>query len=192
MLVTRVGYAGGSTKSPNYSSIGDHTESFQVLFDPAVISYPELLELFFEGHDPTYQSYSVQYQNAVFYENDAQLEAINAIVSKLTSGGQKVWTRIEKLGVFTQAEDYHQKHDMRMYRGIIEEISAKLGPGWLFSTEATKINGYLGGGGTCKGLEGEVRGFGLSKNQEDELLRIVCKDREGRVGVACPVPARSR
>ena len=161
-----------------------------MLYDPSAISYEQLLRVFIEGHDPFYQPYSRQYQNVVFYADDTQRRAIEREFARLSAGGKKVTTRVEPLRTFAQAEDYHQKHDLRMFGEYEGDLSARLGPQWLFSTPATRINGYLGGSGTCAELQEESKGFGLSERLRRGLQSTVCQDQEGRPGAACPVPAR--
>jgi peptide methionine sulfoxide reductase msrA/msrB len=58
---TRVGYAGGTTENPSYKIIGDHTETIEIDYDPNIISYQELVEIFFDSHNPYTNSYSRQY-----------------------------------------------------------------------------------------------------------------------------------
>jgi hypothetical protein len=173
---------------PTYYSIGDHTETFQVVYDPEVVSFEDLLELFWEEHDPFSGIWRRQYMNIAFYENELQKQAIERHIRRLEQGGRKVKTRVERLDTFTLAEDYHQKHSLRLFPEFVGELEANSGEGdWLFTYEATRLNGYLGGNGKCGGLEQEVRRFGLSKGREERLLELVCS-REGRKGVACPLP----
>ena len=182
--------AGGAADAPTYRNMGDHTESFQLVYDPEVISFEDILEVFWGEHDPYRQTWSAQYQNIAFFETDTQREAIERYVSILEKGGRKVRTRIEPLGSYTLAEDYHQKHSLRRFPEFTEALEKRSeGQGWMFTHEATKLNGYLGNYGSCDSLEKEVRVFGLPGGLEDELLGIVCS-REGRKGVACPLPSR--
>jgi methionine-S-sulfoxide reductase len=67
-----VGYAGGARENPTYHQLGDHTETLQIDYDPAKISYEKLLEIFWEEHDPTSRSWSRQYKAVVFYHDDEQ------------------------------------------------------------------------------------------------------------------------
>ena len=67
MLRTRVGYSGGTTKSPTYRAMGDHTEAIAIDFDPTVISYQELLRRFWDSHYCASNVSSRQYMNVVFY-----------------------------------------------------------------------------------------------------------------------------
>jgi len=190
VLVTSVGYAGGSKEGPTYRSIGDHTESFQLIYDPEVISYEEIQDVFWDDHNPYSQSPYTQYQNIAFYENDDQRKAIGRYVSKLEKDGRKVKARVEPLRSYTLAEDYHQKHSLRRFPEFVEALEGMAqGQGWMFTKEATRLNGYLGNYGSCESLEKEVRSFGLPDRLEDKLLDIVCS-REGRKGEACPLPRR--
>jgi peptide-methionine (S)-S-oxide reductase len=190
VIATFVGYAGGSDPGPTYRSIGDHAESFQVIYDPEVISFDDLLELFWNKHDPYSGIWLKQYMNIAFYENESQKEAIESHVRRLEESGRTVKTRVSRLDAFTLAEDYHQKHSLRRFPDFIGEIEANSPNGdWLFTYEATRLNGYLGGNGSCGILEKEIRRFGLSKGLEERLLELVCS-REGRKGVACPLPRR--
>lgn len=190
VIATFAGYAGGEAPDPTYRNIGDHTESFQVVYDPEVISFDDLLELFWERHDPYSGIWLRQYINIAFYENESQKESIELYIRKLEEGGRKVKTLSTRLDNFTLAEDYHQKHSLRRFPEYVRELEAKSPDGdWLFTYEATKLNGYLGGYGSCSALEKEITRFGLSKRLEEQLLNQICS-REGRKGVACLLPDR--
>jgi len=110
---TRVGYTGGTKKNPTYYSLGDHTESIQILYDPKLVTYSELLDIFFDKHDPTSWR-SNQYKSAIWYTTEEQkqlaLERKKEVETKL---GTKIYTTIEPAAVFTLAEDYHQKYYLR-------------------------------------------------------------------------------
>ena len=72
MVRTRVGYAGGTTDNPTYYKIGDHSETIQIDYDPSVISYRQLLDVFWNGHNCTLRSPTRQYMSIVFYHNEQQ------------------------------------------------------------------------------------------------------------------------
>jgi methionine-S-sulfoxide reductase len=122
VLSTRVGYAGGHTKDPTYqrvcSDATGHAESVEVVFDPGVVSYTELLDAFFRFHDPTQVNrqgpdVGTQYRSAVFYQNEAQKEAALKAIAKLNASGQydrPVATQVLPASGFYQAEEYHQKY----------------------------------------------------------------------------------
>lgn len=114
------GYTGGHVKNPTYREVSDgstgHAECTRIEFDPAVVSYAQLLELFFESHDPTTLNRQgadegTQYRSAIFFVDDAQ----KAAAEKAKQAAQKnfddpIVTEITPLGVFYEAEDYHQDY----------------------------------------------------------------------------------
>ena len=119
VTATRVGYIGGHTDSPTYEDVCSHTtghaEAVEVEFDPAEVSYGELLELFFASHDPTQlnrQGPDVgdQYRSAVFFHSPQQEEAALQAKARAQAGEQRpVVTQIEPAPEFYDAEDYHQQ-----------------------------------------------------------------------------------
>lgn len=172
MIRTRVGYAGGTTADPTYQNIGDHTETFEVDFDPNVITYEELLAIFWESHDPTFASTLRQYGKVIFYHDERQRLAAEASRDAIAAElGEQVMTLIEPLGTFTRAEDYHQKYYLRHSRAVYDEISACFSSERDFadSTAAARLNGYVGGHGTLEQFERERDLLGLS----DDALAVV-------------------
>jgi len=171
---TRVGYAGGTTADPTYSRIGDHTETFQVDFDPAVLTFDELLDLFWAEHSPTDRQWSTQYAHIVFWGEDAQRDSIAASVRRLSDElGQTVTTQARALDHFYVAEDYHQKYYLRSDRTLMRDFAAMY-PGaadFRESTAAARVNGYLDGAGYAAALLAEVDSYGLSAEGRDALLR---------------------
>ena len=121
---TAVGYAGGITPHPTYeevcSGLTGHTEAVLVVFDPAVISYGELVARFFEVHDPTQgmrqgNDVGTQYRSAIYYADDEQravAEKAKAAFSEhlQARGFDRVTTEIAPAGKFYYAEDYHQQY----------------------------------------------------------------------------------
>jgi peptide-methionine (S)-S-oxide reductase len=122
VVSTRVGYTGGHFDNPTYEDVCSHTtghaEAVEVTYDPSVISYEKLLDVFWSIHDPTSlnrQGWDIgdQYRSAIFYHNDGQKEAALRSKQKLeTSGKYKrpIVTEIVPLKKFYQAEDYHQQY----------------------------------------------------------------------------------
>jgi peptide-methionine (S)-S-oxide reductase len=115
------GYAGGSQLTAHYEIVGtgvtDHAESVQVIFDPAVVSYGELLQVFFSViHDPTQLNRQgpdtgSQYRSAIFYANESQQKIATAYIAQLESVhsySRPIVTRVDALKGFYAAEDYHQ------------------------------------------------------------------------------------
>jgi len=117
------GYIGGHVKSPSYKDVcadrTGHAESVQIEFDPKQVSYEDLLDKFWELHDPT--SYNKQgpdvgsqYRSAIFYHNEKQKEKATKSKQKLQKSnkfeGKKIVTEIVKATTFYKAEEYHQKY----------------------------------------------------------------------------------
>ena len=115
------GYAGGDKRSANYDTVSSgttgHAESVKVTFDPAVVSYAELLQVFFSvAHDPTQLNRQgpdtgTQYRSEIFYASDAQRDLARSYVAELDKSGKfprKIVTRVEPLVAFYPAEGYHQ------------------------------------------------------------------------------------
>lgn len=117
---TRVGYAGGTKANPSYHDLGDHTEVFQVDYDPDEVSYADLLARVFRSHDPRRQTPKAQYQNIVFAATAAQRDALDACLEANGYDPDGIETRIEQLSRFYPAEDYHQKHSLRAKRSLME------------------------------------------------------------------------
>jgi peptide-methionine (S)-S-oxide reductase len=116
------GYAGGHDKNPDYRSVCDgttgHAEVVQVTFEPSVVSYEEILLIFFGVHDPTTLNrqgadVGTQYRSIILAHDDAQLEAAKNLVARLESDDvyeRPIVTQIEPLDRFYRAEDYHQDY----------------------------------------------------------------------------------
>ncbi|HTS86910.1 MAG TPA: peptide-methionine (S)-S-oxide reductase MsrA [Gemmatimonadales bacterium] len=120
------GYAGGTVDRPSYEAVSSgttgHAESVRVVFDPAVISYRQLLEVFFlVAHDPTEldrqgPDVGTQYRSIVFYRNDDQRDQANAYIAELNSTHRfaaAIVTEVVPLKAFFPAEAYHQRYMMR-------------------------------------------------------------------------------
>ena len=119
VISTTVGYMGGHTEHPSYpevcSGTTGHAETTEVCYDPARISYEELVKLFFETHDFTQlggqgPDIGEQYRSIIFYNNTEQLEIAQKYVALLTRKGYQVATSLEPAQTFWKAEDYHQHY----------------------------------------------------------------------------------
>jgi peptide-methionine (S)-S-oxide reductase len=124
VVSTAVGYEGGYTPNPTYEEVCSgrtgHAESVRVVFDPAKISYPELLRIFWESHDPTQgmrqgNDLGSQYRSVIFYHSPEQRAAaedsLAAYQKRLTDAGYgEITTQIVPAGEFYFAEDYHQQY----------------------------------------------------------------------------------
>ena len=137
------GYSGGSSQNPTYEQVSTgttgHAEAIQIMFDSGVISFKEILEIFFATHDPTTpnrQGVDVghQYRSTIFYHNDKQKALAEEVIEELTS--EKIFdspiaTEVKPFKAFYKAEDYHKnyfkKHPSQPYcRVVISPKIAKL------------------------------------------------------------------
>ena len=169
-----MGYAGGTRpRRPTYESIGDHTEVFQVDFDPQRISYEALLERFWASHDPTSPPWSTQYRNLILVADAEQRRSAEASrAAQAKKLGKQVLTPLEDLGTFTRAEDYHQKFVLRQYKDVLADLR-RTHPGEAFvdTTAAARLNAYLSGYGEPERLEGDLERFALSDAAADTVRR---------------------
>lgn len=116
------GFAGGNTKNPSYKEVctglTGHAEVIRLSFDPKVISYTELLQVFFSTHDPTTLNrqgadVGTQYRSAVFYHNEAQKEVAEKMIKELNEAGvydNKIVTEVTEVNNYYPAEDYHKNY----------------------------------------------------------------------------------
>ena len=116
------GYAGGQTENPTYRQVcnGDtgHAEVAEIKFDPSVISFKDILRVFFSVHDPTTMNrqgadVGTQYRSAIFYHNDEQKRAAEEVIKEITDEGvydAPIVTEVTPFEKFWPAEDYHQEY----------------------------------------------------------------------------------
>lgn len=125
VIETTVGYTGGKTKNPSYEDVCSHTtghaEAVEVEFDPKKVSYEELLDGFWKGHDPTTLNrqgpdVGSQYRSAIFYLDESQKEAAQASKEALQQKAkyaEPIVTEISRAEPFYRAEEYHQKYFLK-------------------------------------------------------------------------------
>lgn len=176
MVRTRVGYAGGSRANPTYREIGDHAETVQVDYDPAVISYDELLQVFWAAHSPTSRPWSSQYASMIFYHDEEQRRlAEQTRDAEAARGGGRIYTEIVPYERFYLAEEYHQKYRLQQWPELLAELRAvdPRAEDLLGSTAAARLNGYLGGNGDLAGLQAELEDLGLAAGDQERLLALL-------------------
>ncbi|MFN2340785.1 MAG: peptide-methionine (R)-S-oxide reductase MsrB [Halanaerobium sp.] len=169
---TRVGYAGGTAENPTYEMIGDHTETIEIDFDPDVISYKELLEIFFDSHNPYSRSYSKQYASLILYNNSEQQEIARAMKEELEAeSGRDIKTEIKELDRFYLAEDYHQKFRLQQQVAFRDHYLAQMTmQEFINSPAVTKVSGYLTGNGERDNIIQNIGELGLPKELQERLL----------------------
>lgn len=163
-------------KDPTYHSIGDHTETIQIDYDPGVISYSELVNIFWNSHDASRPSWSRQYMSIIFV-HDSEQEKIARKTQEQQSEetGRKIQTVIVPYREFYLAEAYHQKYCLKMEKDILEEYR-KFYPDWkdmTDSTSAARVNGYLAGEGDPSIFAMEEQLLGLSERSLEKIRKTL-------------------
>ena len=122
---TRVGYTGGDVADATYRNHGTHAEGIEITFDPSVISYRRLLELFFQIHDPSTENRQgndrgTSYRSAIYYTSEQQRQVAEDTIRDVDASGLwpgKVVTEVAPAGPFWQAEPEHQDYLQRLPNG---------------------------------------------------------------------------
>ncbi len=125
IISTRVGYSGGDVPNATYRNHGTHAEAIEVIFNDDVLSYRDLLELFFQIHDPSTlnrqgNDRGVSYRSAIYYENEDQKAVALDTIADVNASGiwpGKVVTDVEPVGDFWEAEPEHQDYLERIPNG---------------------------------------------------------------------------
>jgi peptide-methionine (S)-S-oxide reductase len=125
VISTRVGYTGGDVPNATYRRHGNHAEAIEIIFDPARLSYRDLLEFFFQIHDPTTRNrqgndVGASYRSAIFYTDDEQKRIAEETIADVEASGLwpgKVVTEVTAAGPFWEAEPEHQDYLERYPNG---------------------------------------------------------------------------
>mgnify|MGYP001193088164 FL=1 len=135
VISTRVGYSGGDVKNATYRNHGTHAEAIEIIFDPSKWSYRDLLEFFFQIHDPSTKNrqgndMGMSYRSAIYYESDEQKRIALDTIADVDASGLwpgKVVTEVEPVGAFWEAEPEHQDYLERIPNGYTCHFAR---PGW--------------------------------------------------------------
>ena len=125
VISTRVGYTGGDVPNATYRNHGTHAEGIEIVYDPSVISYREILEFFFQIHDPTTlnrqgNDIGLSYRSAIYYLTDDQKAVAEDTIADVEASGLwpgRVVTEVEPAGDFWEAEPEHQDYLQRLPHG---------------------------------------------------------------------------
>jgi peptide-methionine (S)-S-oxide reductase len=125
VVATRVGYSGGDVRNATYRNHGSHAEALEIIFDPQKLSYRQLLEYFFQIHDPTTlhrqgNDLGASYRSAIFYATDEQKRVAEDTIADVNASGLwpgKVVTELKPAGEFWEAEPEHQDYLERYPHG---------------------------------------------------------------------------
>jgi peptide-methionine (S)-S-oxide reductase len=143
VITTRVGYSGGDVKNATYRNHGTHAEAVEIIYDPARISFRDLLEFFFQIHDPSTKNrqgndLGMSYRSAIFYTSDEQKRVAEDTIADVDASGLwpgKVMTEITPVSDFWEAEPEHQDYLLRFPNGYTCHF---VRPGWKLPVREKK------------------------------------------------------
>jgi peptide-methionine (S)-S-oxide reductase len=143
VISTRVGYSGGDVPNATYRNHGDHAEAVEVVFDPETISFREILEFFFQIHDPSTKNrqgndIGRSYRSAIYYTSDQQKQVALDTIADVDASGLwpgKVVTEVEPAGDFWEAEPEHQDYLQKIPYGYTCHFPR---PGWVLPKRAAQ------------------------------------------------------
>jgi peptide-methionine (S)-S-oxide reductase len=135
VISTRVGYTGGDVPNATYRNHGTHAEAIEIIFDPAKTSYRQLLEFFFQVHDPSTKNrqgndIGTSYRSAIYYTNPEQKRVAEDTIADVDASGLwpgKTVTEVAEIGPFWEAEPEHQDYLKRIPNGYTCHF---IRPGW--------------------------------------------------------------
>jgi peptide-methionine (S)-S-oxide reductase len=152
VLSTRVGYTGGEVRNATYRNHGTHAEAIEIIFDPAKVSYRQILEFFFQIHDPTTRDRQgsdrgASYRSAIFYTSEEQRRVAEDTIADVDASGlwpSKVVTEVAPVGDFWEAEPEHQDYLERYPNGYTCHF---VRPNWKLPVRERTIEAKAGAGG---------------------------------------------
>ena len=144
VVSTRVGYTGGSNRQATYRNHPGHAEAIEIIFDPSRVSYRQLLELFFQIHDPTTRNrqgndVGTSYRSEIFYTSDEQRRIAEETIADVDASGLwpgKVVTDVAPAGEFWEAEPEHQDYLLKYPGGYTCHF---VRPGWKLPRRTEKL-----------------------------------------------------
>ena len=145
VVSTRVGYSGGEVRNATYRNHGNHAEAIEIMFDPARISFRDLLEFFFQIHDPTTRNrqgndVGASYRSAIFYTSPEQRAVAEDTIADVDASGLwpgRVVTEVTPVGDFWEAEPEHQDYLERIPNGYTCHF---IRSGWKLPHRAEAVN----------------------------------------------------
>lgn len=178
VIRTRVGYAGGSTDQPTYRQMGDHSETVQIQYDPEIIPFSDIVDIFWNNHNPiNINDYKGrQYRSLLFYSDEQQLETIRAVIAERKEKGLgEPETEIAPYSCFFPAEDRHQKYYLKRYPDAIDRLSS-LYPrheDLINATLAARLNGLAKGFTSLERIKDEINQWRLDPVERSRLIDLI-------------------
>ncbi|XP_055531119.1 peptide methionine sulfoxide reductase-like [Wyeomyia smithii] len=185
VLRTCVGYAAGTTESPKSKQLGDHVEVIEIQYDPTVITYSELLEIFWKNHEYRASArLKREYMTLIMYHSEDQrrLAEASKIKRQAEEADELIATEIVPEGPLYPAENHNQKYRLQGHVDLFDELG--LTPELLRTSHvAARLNGYLAGLGGLKQFELEANKLGLSEKQIQYVRNFLIQNEGG--GLSC-------
>lgn len=178
---TRARYSGGNSKDPTYANLKDHTEVVEIEFDPHIISYGKLLKIFFDNHPFDSNTEKIQYKSTIIPTNENQKNTAEKelLFVKKVFGKHRVFTLLKNFTEFYEAENYHQKHYLKINKKSLETFLQNL-VDWKSCAKSelcTKLNGYLNGIYSEKKFIKNLTQLGLSESNVQKILYIMLHEK---------------
>lgn len=178
VIRTRTGYAGGTSMHPTYRQMGDHTETVQLDFSSSIITFEEILEVFWNNHNPiNINNYKGrQYLSLLFYSDDKQKETIQHVLRRRKEQGRgEPETEIAPYSGFYLAEAKHQKYYLKRFPNAIEKLNE-----WFSSQEdlnnstlAARLNGLAKGYTNLERILNEIGRWPVGSEHRKLLVDLV-------------------
>ncbi|MFS0836465.1 peptide-methionine (S)-S-oxide reductase MsrA [Paenibacillus sp. 1P03SA] len=180
VIRTKTGYAGGTAERPTYRDMGDHTETVELDFDPAVITFEDILDVFWDHHNPmNINGYKGrQYLSLILYHNAEQREAVQTVISRRKKQGSsraETETEVALYSVFYPAEERHQKYYLKRFPDALDKLGT-LYPSHrelVSSTLAARLNGLAKGYTSLERVAGEIREWPMEAAARQKVLDLI-------------------
>ncbi|MDF2958357.1 MAG: peptide methionine sulfoxide reductase [Paenibacillus sp.] len=178
VLKTHVGYAGGTANHPTYRQMGDHSETVEINFDPGIITFEEILDVFWNHHNPNnINDYKGrQYMSLVLYRDMLQKEAVQQVIQRRKEQGKgEPETEVSPYSGFYRAEDRHQKYYLKRYPDAIEKLRT-LYPSeddLVNSTLAARLNGLAKGYTNLERIKKEILQWPASPENQRMMIELI-------------------
>ncbi|MEO9180064.1 MAG: peptide-methionine (S)-S-oxide reductase MsrA [Acidimicrobiales bacterium] len=145
ILSTRVGYSGGDVANATYRNHGSHAEAIEIVFDPSITTYRDILAFFFQIHDPTTRGrqgndVGTSYRSAIFYENEEQHQTALDVIADVEASGLwpgNIVTEVDSVGPFWEAEPEHQDYLLNYPNGYTCHFPR---PGWVLPQHKDRVD----------------------------------------------------
>ncbi|XP_055608896.1 peptide methionine sulfoxide reductase-like [Uranotaenia lowii] len=185
ILRTRVGYAGGTTGAPQGKNIGDNVEVIELHYDPSVISYSKLLDIFWKNHEYLASArLKREYMSMIMYHSEDQrkLAEESKITQQKKETDDQIVTEIVPSSEFYPAQDHNQKYRLQGHVDLAKTLNLTTD---LLQTShvAARLNGFLGGAGSLEQFELESQHLNLSPEQIQYVKNFLIENPD--MGISC-------